>query len=190
MRLLIPGSSVRAPNWAKSFHNLQKKTIFFKSKWRTASGQIKNLFNFSIFYITEKTIQPKTSKKGWSLANTVFSEHHTARLAESLEHGILPPRVVGSSPTLSENFLCSKNNILQIQLTESLKANLKKPLQFFYNLYNKKKQFNRRVRKKDDHYQTQSLGYHHTARLTQSLEHGILPPRVVGSTLTLVDNFL
>ena len=71
-----------------------------------------------------------------------------------------------------------------------LKSKFKKPFQFFYILYNKK-QFNRNCRKKDDHYyQTQSLGYHHTARLTQSLEHGILPPRVVGSSPTLGEKFL
>ena len=62
------GSSTKL---GEKFSKPSKETIFFKSKRRTASGQIKNLFNFSIFYITEKTFQPKTSEKGWSLANTV-----------------------------------------------------------------------------------------------------------------------
>ena len=73
-------------------------------------------------------------------------------------------------------------------MTDSFRAN-KKSFQFFYILNNKKKQFNRKFRKKDDHYQTQSLGSHHTARLAQSLEHGILPPRVVGSSPKLGEIF-
>ena len=84
----------------------------------------KNIFNSSIFCITKKKqFNRKVRKKDDHYQTQSLGYHHTARLTQSLEHGILPPRVVGSSPTLGENFLCSKNNILQIQLTESLKAN-------------------------------------------------------------------
>ena len=96
---------------------------------------------------------------------------------------------MGSSPTLGENFLCSKKQYFANPIDGELKSKLKKPFQFFYILYNKK-QFNQKFPKKDDHYQTQSLGYHRTARLTQSLEHGILNPRVVGSSPTLGEKFL
>ncbi len=34
---------------------------------------------------------------------------YTARLAQSVEHGTLNPRVVGSSPTLGEFFLAALN---------------------------------------------------------------------------------
>ena len=82
--------------------------------------------------------------------------YSTARLAQSVEHGTLNPRVVGSSPTLGEFFLqWPKDNPLK-------QSN-------WFKMLNSKA--------------------YSSARLAQSVEHGTLNPRVVGSSPTLGEFF-
>ena len=167
-----------------------KKQYFANPIDGDLKSKLKKPVQFFYILYNKKQFNRKFRKKDDHYQTQSLGYHHTARLTQSLEHGILPPRVVDSSPTLGENFfIMFKKQYFSNPNDGELKSKLQKPFQFFYILYNKK-QFNRKFRKKDDHYQTQSLGYHHTARLTQSLEHGILPPRVVGSSPTLGENFL
>ena len=92
-----------------------------------------------------------------------FCSVNIARLAQSVEHGTLNPRVVGSSPTLGGSF--------EHKITIEKSSELERGMQF--------------IKSNDAHWIPSKFRNWNIVRLAQSVEHATLNPRLVGSRSTL-----
>ena len=119
MGLLIPGSWVRAPHWANSYllpsnapYNqsmLAQATLCQPVPCLKYMNSLLGLTSRRCFPFTHR-FQPLVKITPFLLKVTLLMTIlwtmpgvvHVARLAQSVEHGTLNPRVVGSSPTLGE----------------------------------------------------------------------------------------
>ena len=92
-----------------------------------------------------------------------FCSVKIARLAQSVEHGTLNPRVVGSGPTLGGSF--------EHKITIEKSSELVREMQF--------------IKSNDAHWIPSKFRNWNIVRLAQSVEHATLNPRLVGSRSTL-----
>ena len=99
----------------------------------------KNLINSSILYSTEKTIQPKTSEKGWSLPKTVSWLSSNSPASSVVRAWNSSSQGRGFEPSDGRKFfIMFKKQYFSNPNDGQLQGKLKKSFQFFYILYNRK----------------------------------------------------